>query len=198
MGGRERGAAARPLPKRSPHPPRFSHAQLSAMPIIKNTPSFSVFRTAARGLEAQRLALGAATDNIANATSSRAQDGEAYAIKRAVQTADPTGSSRFGRSLTEAQSRLRTTDDRHFPSGQLTGRFRNRDTGPTTDIAEIDAERTEYDPDHPNADAEGYVHYPDVNVVEEMAHMISANRVYEANLTTVQAVKEMLKRTMEI
>lgn len=167
------------------------------MPIIRNTPSLSIFRTAARGLEAQRLALGAATDNIANATSSRAEDGEPYAIKRAVQTAD-SARSRFGRTLTEAQTRLRTTDERHLPNSRLTGRFRDDDLGLTTDIAEIDAERLEYDPNHPHADAEGYVHYPDVNVVEEMAHMISANRVYEANLTTVQAAKEMIKRTLEI
>jgi len=167
------------------------------MPIENNTPSLSIFRTAARGLEAQRLALGAATDNIANATSSRAEDGEAYAIKRAVQTAEGRRTP-FGRLLTEAQTRLRTTDERHLPNGRLNGRVRGSESGPTTEIEEIDAERLEYDPDHPHADADGYVHYPDVNVVEEMAHMISANRVYEANLTTVQAVKEMLKRTLEI
>ena len=167
------------------------------MPIIRNTPSLSVFRTAARGLEAQRLALGAATDNIANATSSRAEDGEPYAIKRAVQTAD-SARSRFGRTLSEAQDHLRTTDERHLTAGRLSRRLRDTDPGPSTDIVEIDAERLEYDPDHPHADADGYVHYPDVNVVEEMAQMISANRVYEANLTTVQAAKEMIKRTLEI
>jgi flagellar basal-body rod protein FlgC len=54
------------------------------------------------------------------------------------------------------------------------------------------------DPTHPHADAEGYVEYPDVNIVEEMAHMVSANRIYEANLSAVQAAKEMIKRTLEI
>ncbi len=167
------------------------------MPIIRNTPSLSIFRTAARGLEAQRLALGAATDNIANATSSRAEDGNAYAIKRAVTSVDEQA-GRFGRLLTEAKTRLQRTDDRHFPNGRLLGRFRDADAGPATEITEFNAERYEYDPDHPHADLDGYVHYPDVNVVEEMAHMISANRIYEANLTTVEAVKEMLKRTLEI
>ncbi len=167
------------------------------MPIIRNTPSLSVFRTAARGLEAQRLALGAATDNIANATSSRAEDGNAYAVKRAVTNADER-QGRFGRLLTEAKTSLQRTDDRHLPNGRLTGRFRDPDAGPATELTETDAERLEYDPDHPHADLDGYVHYPDVNVVEEMTHMISAGRIYEANLTTVQAVKEMLKRTLEI
>lgn len=167
------------------------------MPIIRNTPSLSIFRTAARGLEAQRLALGAATDNIANATSSRAEDGNAYAIKRAVTSVDER-QGRFGRMLTEARTRLQRSDARHFPNGRLIGRFRDGDLGPETELAESTVERLEYDPDHPHADLDGYVHYPDVNVVEEMAHMISANRIYEANLTTVQAVKEMLKRTLEI
>ncbi|MEM1042278.1 MAG: flagellar basal body rod protein FlgC [Bacteroidota bacterium] len=166
------------------------------MPIIRNTPSLSIFRTAARGLEAQRRALGAATDNIANATSSRAEDGNAYAIKRAVTVADEP--RRFGRLLTEAKTDLQRTDARHFPNGRLLGRFRDADAGPATEIEEVNDERFEYDPDHPHADLDGYVTYPDVNVAEEMAHMISANRIYEANLTTVEAVKEMLKRTLEI
>lgn len=160
------------------------------------TPSLAIFRTAARGLEAQRLALAASTDNIANATTSNTPDGEPYAVRRAVHTAEGQGG--FQRRLTEARTRLQATDERHIANGRLRGRFRAEEFGPTTELAEIDAERLEYDPDHPHADADGYVHYPDVNVVEEMAHMISANRLYEANLTTVQAVKEMLKRTLEI
>lgn len=162
----------------------------------QDPPSLSVFRTAARGLEAQRIALGAATDNIANATTSQGADGEPYAVRRAVHTAE--GATPFRRRLADAQTRLRTTDEQHIRTSSLRGHLREEAVGLTTDLAEIDAERLEYDPDHPHADADGYVHYPDVNVVEEMAHMISANRVYEANLTTVQAVKEMLKRTLEI
>ena len=68
-------------------------------------------------------------------------------------------------------------------------------------LTEIEAERKirlEYDPTHPHARADGYVEYPDVNVVEEMTRMISANRIYEANLTAVQAAKEMIKQTLEI
>ncbi|MDX1532319.1 MAG: flagellar basal body rod C-terminal domain-containing protein, partial [Rhodothermales bacterium] len=72
------------------------------------------------------------------------------------------------------------------------------DLGPRTEVVGEDRVRLEYDPTHPDADENGYVHYPDVNVVEEMAHLISANRVYEANLSTVQAAKEMIKRTLEI
>lgn len=157
-------------------------------------PSMSVFRTAARGLEAQRVALGAATDNIANATTSQGEDGEPYTVRRAVHTAEDGG---FRDRLTQARLRLAASDERHIGNGRLRSRLAE-ESGPRTELEEIDAERLEFDPDHPHADENGYVHYPDVNVVEEMAHMISANRVYEANLTTVKAVKEMLKRTLEI
>ena len=55
-----------------------------------------------------------------------------------------------------------------------------------------------YEPGHPDADAEGYVEYPDINVVEEMANMMTAQRNYEANATTVDAVKAMFTNALEI
>jgi flagellar basal-body rod protein FlgC len=58
--------------------------------------------------------------------------------------------------------------------------------------------RMQYDPSHPDANSEGYVAYPNVNVVEEMADMIAATRAYEANVTAVQAAKSMAMKTLEI
>lgn len=63
---------------------------------------------------------------------------------------------------------------------------------------ESDSERIEFDPSHPDADADGYVRYPDINVVDEMATIVSANRLYEANLASVQAARELIKRTIDI
>ena len=105
--------------------------------------------------------------------------------------------SRSGRS-SRATSRSRGSDARHL-SGLTARRFSGSlEAGPQTTVEDQDWERLEYDPSHPDADADGYVHYPDVNVVTEMAGMISANRVYEANLSTLTAAKEMLKRTLEL
>lgn len=158
---------------------------------------FSPFRIAARGLEAQRIAMGAATENIANATTTQTEDGTAYQIKRPVHTA-PRATQRFGAALVQASMSLNQSDPRHISNSAL-GRAAGRgDLGPNTRIEGIDRERIEYDPDHPHADEAGYVHYPDVNVVDEMARMISANRIYEANLTSVKATKEMIKRSLEI
>ena len=165
--------------------------------MLNPTRSFSPFQIAARGLEAQRLAMGAATENIANATTTRTADGTPYRLQRAVQTA-PRAERSFGGTLREARLKVETT------SGQHRGGLRRGtpaalgELGPQTEIVRVEGERTEYDPSHPDADADGYVHYPDVNVVDEMARMISANRIYEANLTSVQATKEMIKRSLEI
>jgi flagellar basal-body rod protein FlgC len=159
---------------------------------------FSVFRTSARGMEAQRIALGAASENIANATTSRNADGEAYALKRAVQQAPAEPGGRFGSLLVQAEMDVHRTDARHMTGNELSAQLAEGDMGPATEIQEEVRLRAEYDPTHPHADAQGYVYYPDVNVVEEMARMISANRIYEANLSAVQAAKEMIKRSLEI
>jgi flagellar basal-body rod protein FlgC len=159
---------------------------------------FAVFRTAARGMEAQRIALGAASENVANATTSRAANGAPYAVKRAVQEAMGERAVRFSSLLNQMRTDMQQQDPRHLAGNTLRRRLSEQELGPQTEITEDAKMRLEYDPTHPHANAEGYVEYPDVNVVEEMAHMMSANRIYEANLSAVQAAKEMIKRTLEI
>lgn len=159
---------------------------------------FSVFRTAARGLEAQRIAMATASENIANASTSRTQDDTPYAIKRAVHSGINEPYPTFANILHEMRSELQMTDSRHLSGSTLTRDIPDLELGPTTEVEAEVRLRMEYDPSHPHADEKGYVAYPDVNVVEEMARMISANRVYEANLSAVQGSKEMIKRTLEI
>lgn len=159
----------------------------------------SLFRTSARGLEAQRIALGAATENLANANTSRAEGDDAYAIKRAVHEAPDAGRPRFQSLLARRQEAMNLHDSRHSGGRTLQSRLdEGDDLGPRTEIEEVQRERLEYDPTHPHADAQGYVRYADINVAEEMARMISANRIYEANLTAVESTKQMLKRTLEM
>ena len=165
--------------------------------MLSPTRTLSPFQIAARGLEAQRVAMGVATENVANATTSRTADGTPYQPKRAVHTA-ADGGERFAAMLRRSQGGLRSSDPRHLGSAGLRGTAARTDVGPRTEVVSEARERLEFDPDHPDADAAGYVHYPDINVVEEMARMISANRIYEANLTSVQATKEMIKRSLEI
>ena len=55
-----------------------------------------------------------------------------------------------------------------------------------------------YEPNHPDADKDGYVSYPNVNVMEEMANMVEASRSYEANIAAMGIVKTMINRTLDI
>lgn len=166
--------------------------------MLINNRLFSVFRTAARGLEAQRVALGATSENIANATTTRTTEGTPYQIKRATHEVSDAQYRRFGDLLNRMTLDVAGTDERHLANASLRRRLPEMDLGPVTEVQQEARIRLEFDPTHPHADAQGYVAYPDVNVVEEMARMVSANRIYEANLSTVHAAKEMIKRTLEI
>jgi len=157
-------------------------------------------RTAARGMAAQRRKLAAATENLANANTSVTEDGDPYALKRVAQEEGGEEYARLQRAQggPRLKTALRTPNERHLegPAPMLAREAES--IGPTTEIEEVEKERLEYDPSHPNADEDGYVHYPDVNVAQEMARMTSANRVYEANLTAVNATKKMVRETFRI
>lgn len=166
--------------------------------MLQPTRFFRVFRTAARGMEAQRIALGVAAENIANASTTRTETGAPYQIKRAVHRVAEDDYRRFGDLLDQMESHLETADPRHARGASLRRRLPDVDLGPETRVTSETRLRAEYDPTHPDADADGYVHYPDVNIVQEMAMMVSANRIYEANLSAVQAAKDMIKKSLEI
>ena len=100
--------------------------------------------------------------------------------------------------LSNMRTDMSQTDGSHLTSSLQRDRMQKLDLGPNTEIVEERRIRREYDPTHPHANPEGYVEYPDINVVEEMARMVSANRIYEANLSSVQSAKEIIKRTLEI
>ncbi|GIV59765.1 flagellar basal body rod protein FlgC [Rhodocaloribacter litoris] len=166
--------------------------------MLINNRFFRVFRASARGLHAQRVALGTAAENIANAGTTRTENGTPYAIKRAVHQVAEADYRRFSDLLDRIEGEMAVRDARHLEGLSLRRRLPDIEIGPETEVAEAVRLRREYDPTHPHADADGYVHYPDVNIVEEMAMMISASRIYEANLSAVQTAKDMIKRTLEI
>ncbi|MFB6279833.1 MAG: flagellar basal body rod protein FlgC [Salinibacter sp.] len=157
-------------------------------------------QTSARGMAAQRRKLAAATENLANTNTSITEDGDPYALKRVVQAEGEGDYARLQRAQAgnDLDTEPRTTNRRHLDGPSLLTRAETESAGPTTEVKEVEKERLEYDPSHPNADEEGYVHYPDVNVAQEMARMTSANRVYEANLTAVNATKKMVRETFKI
>ncbi|MEZ4696058.1 MAG: flagellar basal body rod protein FlgC [Rhodothermales bacterium] len=165
---------------------------------------FKVFRVASKGLSAQRTIMGAATENLANAGTTLTPGGTPYRAQRAVQTLPEGQRSPFRRTLARLSTHIsmNTNDSRHETregrSLSINSLRPEANAGPGVELTESDAQRVEYDPTHPHADASGYVRYPDVNVVDEMANLVSANRMYEANLASVQAMTQLVKRTIDI
>lgn len=133
------------------------------------------------GLTAQKLRMNVIAQNIANASTTRTENGQPYRRKLVVLQAKD--GAQFQNSLNQA--------------------IINKNANPGG--VEVDAvvESTEdlkpvYDPDNPDANADGYVMMPNVDMTEEMIDMISASRSYEANLTAFNAVKMMASKALEI
>jgi flagellar basal-body rod protein FlgC len=140
---------------------------------------FSSMRVSASGLDAQTKRMNTISSNIANAETTRTEDGGPYKRKDAVFGA-VTDRESFGEIL---ENKL---------DEQVQGVL-------VEDIAE-DARppRMVFNPSHPDADPNGYVAMPNVNPVEEMANMISAQRSYEANITAMNSAKSMAAKALEI
>lgn len=129
---------------------------------------FNTMRISASGLSAERLRMDTITSNITNAQTTRGEDGKPYVRKIAV----------FQENLDNAKGlngvkAVKIVDDE----------------SPLTKV---------YDPTHVDADEDGYVTMPNVNILNEMADMVAASRSYEANVNTLDATKSMFMKTLEI
>jgi flagellar basal-body rod protein FlgC len=159
---------------------------------------FSVFKTAGRGLAAQRKQISVASENIANANTTRRLGGRGpYRPKMLHATVGDR--TRFQKALKNSILQMQTSDGSHMTQpGTQQNQGRIVDLGPQTKVVEQQKFRFEHDPDHPDADENGMVKYPDIDMVEEMTRMVSANRLYEANLSVIEAEKSIIKSSFEI
>lgn len=140
---------------------------------------FSAMKTSASGLTAQRLRLNLISSNLTHINTTRTAAGGPYRRLEPVFTAIQ-GEGDFATELKDAMDKS---------PAQVA----------VTDIVEDPRPpRMEYDPSHPDADEAGYVKYPQINTVEEMANMIAAARSYEANVTAVGMAKSMAQKALEI
>ena len=137
---------------------------------------FSGMEVAASGLTAERGRMNVIASNLANARTTRTANGQAYKRLDPVfqATALPTtsGADPVLRSIKEVQ---------------LAGV--RPDTTPGDMV---------YDPGHPDANAQGYVEYPNVNVVTEMVNLMTASRAYEAGVTSIESLKSMARSALKI
>ena len=141
---------------------------------------FDGMEISASALTAERLRMDVTAENLANAQTTRGADGQPYRRKEVV-LAERQSEGTFGAALAGAMT-----------SGKPAG----------VEVAAITEDQTPlkqvYDPSHPDADANGYVQMPNVDSVTEMVDLISAQRAYEANVTAMQAAKQMFAKTLEL
>ena len=147
---------------------------------------FSSMRTSASGLTSQRLRMDVISNNIANAETTRTAEGGAFRRQEVVFAPKSVGQPSFF-ELLRSGGKAAEQPGLQTEGIQTVGIV--EDKAPTRKV---------YDPSHPDAGPDGYVEYPNVNIVTEMTDMLSATRSYEANVTVFNAVKAMAQRALEI
>ena len=160
---------------------------------------FDVLDISSSGLSAQRRKLTAIASNLANVDTTRTDEGGPYKRRRVVMLEAPK-MTKFSTLLDQAENRLRVTDLRHRPEGEpRPGEFFVGSGVLSQEVREESVKpRMVYDPNHPDAREDGMVLYPDVNTITEMVDMIAASRAYEANITVMNAAKDMANRALDI
>ena len=167
--------------------------------------SFDVFDIAASGMHAQRVKMDAIASNVANINTTRRPDGTVgpyikkdVSFKSIYDEKLSQGASNFSSNSTAAQFDPATGTLRIKAGIELNnGRMSNGvEVAGITDSK--DAIRTIYDPSHPDANADGFVQMPNVNIVEEMVGMVTASKAYEANSIAAENVKNMISAAMKI
>ena len=136
-------------------------------------------RISSSGLTAQRMRMNTISSNIANINTTSTPEGGPYRRKDVVFESMPE-TRNFGEIL-------KSEPDRNLERVQVTDVHVDRG-----------APLLKYEPNHPDANENGYVAYPNINLMEEMANMIQATRSYEANVSAMQATKDMTAAALEI
>ncbi|HOP99898.1 MAG TPA: flagellar basal body rod protein FlgC [Acetivibrio clariflavus] len=141
---------------------------------------FNSLNISATGLTAQRLRMDTISQNIANANTTRTENGTPYR-RKVVIFEERESNTPFSEYLNQSSKKL-------IGGGVRVSRI-VEDTTPFKMV---------YDPGHPDADENGYVEMPNVDVLTEMINMISATRSYEANVTSINTTKSMAMKALEI
>lgn len=146
---------------------------------------FNAFNASSSALTAQRLRMDVISSNLANAQSTRAtvnEEGEFEPYRRKMVTFEPDR-TQFSSYLNRAMERSKHEAQGVNVSGII------EDGSPF---------KLEYRPEHPDANEDGYVELPNVDPLKEMVDLMSATRSYEANVTSIDATKNILQKALEI
>jgi flagellar basal-body rod protein FlgC len=137
---------------------------------------FDVLKISASGLRAQRVRMETIATNLANIHTTRTEEGGPFRKLNVLLGSSDVSGERFKGVLTRKMEGVDVEEivESEKPFGKT------------------------HDPGHPDADQEGYVSYPNVNVLEEMTDMVSATRSYEANVNVINTTKHMFLKSLEI
>ncbi len=135
---------------------------------------FSIFDIAGSGMSAHSVRLNTVASNISNAESAAGNANDVYRARQAVFKAG--SSDDFGNFLGKAVKGVEVTEV----------------------VESQKPARSRFQPEHALADENGFVYYPNVNIMEEMANMISASRTYQSNIQVLQTAKNMMLKTLQL
>ena len=167
--------------------------------------SFDVFDVAASGMNAQRLKMDAISSNIANINTTRKPDGtvgpyikkdinfKAIYDEKLSQGASNFSSNATNATFNPATGTMTISSGLSLNQGQM-----SRGVAVDSITEGKHPIKTVFDPSHPDADADGYVKLPNINVVEEMVGMVTATKAYEANSVAAENAKTMIQAAMKI
>jgi flagellar basal-body rod protein FlgC len=160
---------------------------------------FSSIEVSASGMTTQRRKMDVVAQNIANAETTKTSDGGPYQRKRVV-VSEAEENVPFRTAMSQARTKLARTNGMHLVGHSRTSN-ENLEISKSDGKEIIDPEssfRLVHDPDHPEADADGFVKMPDIEIINEMVDMMAASRAYEANTMAIASAKEMAKNALEI
>ena len=144
---------------------------------------FTAFDISASGLTAQRYRMDIISQNVANANTTRTENGDPY-VRKVVYF---------------EEKGIRNSDTFSHVLNSVSKNY----AGKGVKVAKVLEDKATpqnmvYDPSHPDADENGYVMYPNVNIITEMTNRIDASRSYEANATAFDAAKAMAQQGLNI
>lgn len=154
---------------------------------------FSSLDITGSALTAERFRTDVVLQNIANADTTKTASGEPYRRQQVVMQDIPLTFEEELKKASSSKSSATTSSQTAATQDVVSGGVK------VTKVVQSDRDFTlRYDPDNPEADANGYVKYPNVDKTEEMVDLMAASNAYESNLTALSVVKAMINKTLDM
>lgn len=164
---------------------------------MKIGPNLKSFNISAKGMSVQKRKMDLIAENIANTGTTKTSEGTPYR-RKFIQISSDSKFSVPELPKNNLKLKVRDADHMEFAGSNTIGSNNNQEVISSEVLEDETPGEMVYMPDHPDADEEGYVQMPNVNVVNEMVDMIAATRSFEANLTAFNASKQIVKDSLEI